>query len=74
MLADRALNGVEETIFYHGEAVATRRRYDSRLLLAHLGRLDRLAGDSPFTDAAGEFDRALDALVKAPELTVGYAD
>ena len=34
-LADRALNGVEEAVFYHGEEVARRRRYDSRLLLAH---------------------------------------
>ena len=41
VLADRALNGVEETVFYHGEEVATRRRYDSRLLLAHLARLDK---------------------------------
>jgi len=43
VLADRALNGVEEAVFYHGEEVATRRRYDTRLLLAHLARLDRLA-------------------------------
>lgn len=34
-LADRVLNGVEEAVFYHGEEVARRRRYDSRLLLAH---------------------------------------
>lgn len=43
VLADRAINGVEEKVFYHGEEVATRRRYDSRLLLAHLARLDRKA-------------------------------
>jgi len=43
VLADRAINGVEEKVFYHGEEVATRRRYDSRLLLAHLARLDRNA-------------------------------
>ena len=42
VLADRALNGVTETVFYHGEEVATRTRYDARLLLAHLARLDRL--------------------------------
>ncbi|MBA4164684.1 MAG: hypothetical protein C0510_08660 [Erythrobacter sp.] len=43
VLADRALNGVEEAVFYHGEEVARRTRFDSRLLLAHLARLDRLA-------------------------------
>ena len=59
VLADRALNGVEETIFYHGEAVATRRRYDARLLLAHLARLDRMRGDE---------------LLDAPEMVQHYAD
>ncbi len=43
ILADRAISGVTEKVFYHGEEVATRTRYDSRLLLAHLARLDRLA-------------------------------
>jgi hypothetical protein len=43
VLADRAINGVEEAVFYHGEEVARRRRFDSRLLLAHLARLDRMA-------------------------------
>ena len=42
VLADRALNGWEEAVFYHGEEVARRRRYSDRLLLAHLARLDRL--------------------------------
>ena len=44
VLATRALDGVEEEIFYRGELIGTRRRYDSRLLLAHLARLDRLTG------------------------------
>ena len=69
VLADRALNGVEETIFYHGEAVATRRRYDARLLLAHLGRLDRLAKDCAASDAAAEFDLELNELAKEEEIT-----
>ncbi|MBX7499918.1 hypothetical protein K3181_00500 [Qipengyuania sp. YG27] len=30
---DRALNGTEETIHYHGEHVATRRRYNERLVM-----------------------------------------
>ncbi|MCB2066171.1 MAG: hypothetical protein KDE15_05970 [Erythrobacter sp.] len=42
-LADRAINGVEEAVYYHGEEVARRRRFDARLLLAHLARLDRAA-------------------------------
>jgi hypothetical protein len=56
VLADRALNGVQETVFYHGEEVATRTRYDSRLLLAHLGRLDRLATSHAVAVAARDFD------------------
>ncbi|WP_205958420.1 hypothetical protein [Qipengyuania sediminis] len=45
-LACRAIDGVEEKVFYHGEEVATRTRYSDRLLLAHLARLDKLA-DAP---------------------------
>ena len=30
---ERALNGVEEPVFYHGEQVGTRRRYNDRLLM-----------------------------------------
>ncbi|MFB0611072.1 hypothetical protein [Aurantiacibacter poecillastricola] len=69
VLADRALNGVEEKVFYHGEVVATRTRYSDRLLLAHLERLDRKAGaqeacddcDAPLL-AEEDFDGAVDAL------------
>ncbi|WAT18001.1 hypothetical protein OZN62_00025 [Aurantiacibacter sp. MUD11] len=74
VLADRALNGVEEKVFYHGEEVATRRRYDSRLLLAHLARLDARAEaqeccnicDAPLL-GEGQFDAALDALAQGEE-------
>lgn len=31
VLMDRAVNGIEEPIYYHGELVATRRRFDNRL-------------------------------------------
>ena len=62
VLADRALNGVEEKVFYHGEEVATRTRHDGRLLLAHLGRLDRLARDRKVSEAAMFFDEMLDDL------------
>ena len=42
-LADKAVHGWEEQVFYHGEEVARRRRFSDRLLLAHLARLDRMA-------------------------------
>ena len=74
VLADRALNGVEETIFYLGEAVATGRRYDARLLLAHLARLDRLTQNPATHHAAIGFDTALDELLDAPEMVQHYAD
>ena len=43
-----------------GEVVATRRRFDSRLLLAHLARLDRLTADAKVEAFAGDFEAALD--------------
>lgn len=61
VLADRAVHGWEEAVFYHGEEVARRRRYDSRLLLAHLARLDRLA-ERAAGGVVERFDEALDAL------------
>jgi hypothetical protein len=58
---------VEEEVFYHGEVVAKRRRYDSRLLLAHLARLDRLADRPDVAALAGAFDDVLDAFARASE-------
>ena len=43
VLQDKALNGIVEQLFYHGEVVDTRTRFDGRLLLALLGRLDKRA-------------------------------
>ena len=60
VLADRAINGVEEAVYYHGEEVARRTRYDSRLLLAHLARLDKLA-EARAAAKAEELDAAGDA-------------
>jgi hypothetical protein len=68
VLADRALNGVQEVVFYHGEEVATRTRHDARLLLAHLGRLDRLASTTNVTRAAEDFDAQLEKLRNPPQL------
>lgn len=66
VLADRALNGVTESVFYHGEEVATRTRFDSRLLLAHLARLDRLECRAGINRAGQEFDARLDRLLRPP--------
>jgi hypothetical protein len=74
VLADQALNGVEEPVFYHGEEVARRRRYDSRLLLAHLARLDKRCERPEVEDAAARFDELLAMLgghAPEPELLEG---
>ncbi|WP_095011787.1 hypothetical protein [Tsuneonella mangrovi] len=73
VLADRAINGVEEAVYYHGEEVATRRRYDARLLLAHLARLDKLAERADVAAALSQLDDAIDALrdgTPLPEVAV----
>ncbi|MCV0382037.1 MAG: hypothetical protein K5799_01110 [Erythrobacter sp.] len=70
-LATRAIDGVEEKVFYHGEEIGTRRRHDPRLLLAHIGRLDRLAARSDVADLSDRFDEALDALEKGEPLPGG---
>jgi len=68
VLGDRALEGVEEEVWYRGEVVGTRRRYDNRLLLAHIARLDKLAeGDEQACEDAECFD-ALIARVAGLEL------
>ena len=63
VLADRALNGVQEVVYYHGEEVATRTRYDSRLLLAHLARLDRIAGSAGVSATVADFDAEVERLL-----------
>jgi hypothetical protein len=74
VLADRALNGTQETVFYHGEEVATRTRYDARLLLAHLGRLDKLTSTRRVADAAICFDLQLEELQNTPQNDLIEAD
>ncbi|MGZ3258647.1 MAG: hypothetical protein ACXWIO_06175 [Croceibacterium sp.] len=59
VLANRAIDGVEEQIWYRGELVGTRRKYDSRLLLAHIARLDRIAETNGTEHEAGRFDELL---------------
>ena len=65
-LGDRAIDGIEEDIWHRGEHVGTRRRYDTRLLLAHMGRLDKLVErHAPFGDAA-RFDEILACIAGEP--------
>jgi hypothetical protein len=68
VLAVRAIEGVEEEVWYHGGVVATRRRYDSRLLHAHLARLDQLVEDADTAALAEEFDAALERLERGEDL------
>ena len=73
-LADYAMNGVEEEVWYHGDLVGSRKRVSDRLLLAHLARLDRLTQNPATHHAAIGFDTALDELLDAPEMVQHYAD
>ena len=67
VLANRALDGIEEQVWYRGEWVGTRRKYDTRLLLAHLARLDKQAEELSQANAdAARFDELL-ALVAGAE-------
>ena len=68
VLADRALNGVDEPVFYHGEEVARRRRYSDRLLLSHLARLDRKAEQVDAELGEQELDAAIALLRGGEEL------
>ena len=45
-VVNRALNGYEEEVWFQGELRGHRIRFDNRLLLALLGRLDAAAGDA----------------------------
>ena len=76
VLADRALDGIEEEVWYRGELMGTRRRHDSRLLLAHLGRLDKQAEAKGAAEAAEHFDElvALVAGIEVPEALAGGKD
>lgn len=60
VLAQRALEGVEEPVFFRGEQVGARVRFDARLLLAHLARLDAHAAASTYGARRAErFDELL---------------
>ena len=81
MLACRALEGWEEDVVYHGEVVATRRRWSDRLLLAHLARLDKLCGDAEvavfadaFEDNLASYAAGEDRPARAAAEAEGHAD
>lgn len=65
-VASRSRHGVIDRVYRNGELVAERHRYDNRLTMAHLTRLDRLAaevGHRPEVHAvAAEYDLYLDQL------------
>jgi len=73
VLADRAIDGVEEEVWHRGELVGTRRRYDSRLLLAHLARLDRQTEAGDAAADAGRFDEIV-AVVAGVDVPAELAD
>jgi hypothetical protein len=73
VLADRAMNGIVETVYYHGEEVSTRIRYDARLLLAHLARLDRVEDGYGVRAAVTDFDERL-AELRAARPAIDWAD
>ena len=63
VLADKATEGIEEDVWYRGELVGTRRRFDARLLLAHIARLEKLVAELP--EHAAEDAARFDELVAA---------
>mgnify|MGYP000420281723 CR=1 FL=1 len=78
VLVARALHGTTETIWFRGEAVGERQRFDARLLLAHLARLDARAAAAPKTvhHLAEDFDRMLLALAEGADVAAatGWTD
>ena len=61
-LQDKALHGWEEEVYFHGEEVGRRTRFDGRLLLALLGRLDKRADGVLAQRGAARFDDMIAAI------------
>lgn len=59
VLADRAIDGIEEEVWHRGELVGTRRKYDTRLLLALIARLDKMVEGGAGVKDAARFDELL---------------
>jgi hypothetical protein len=76
-LMSRAVNGCVERVFKDGELVAERHRYDNRLTLAVLARLDRIADGETAENAAvrvaaDEFEQLLDLLPRGNEAAEAF--
>jgi hypothetical protein len=63
---DRAIDGIEEDVWYRGEHVGTRRRYDTRLMLAHMARLDKLVEQQARFGDTERFDEILACVAGVP--------
>jgi hypothetical protein len=59
VLATRAIEGYRDPIYYRGTQIGERVRFDTRLLLAHLARLDTRADDAVAEAHAERFDEIL---------------
>jgi hypothetical protein len=75
----RARHGVIDRVYRNGELVAERHRYDNRLTMAVLARLDRLAEghgeNAPVIRAvAQEFDQFLDILPQGNEAAQAFLE
>ncbi|MDE2560895.1 MAG: CHRD domain-containing protein [Sphingomonadales bacterium] len=70
-LMARALHGVTETVYYRGEAVGSRTRFDPRLLLALLTRLDIRAGEEGADALSANFDALLAQVADGEALAPG---
>lgn len=73
VLASFALEGVEESVWFRGELAGTRTRFDTRLFLAHLTRLDRHAENALAQRHAARFDELL-ALVAGERFEAGIGE
>lgn len=58
-LAERACFGVEEAVWHRGQVAGYRTKFDNRLFLAHLARLDKVAEDKEAQAHAARFDELL---------------
>ena len=73
-LATRALDGVEVPIWHRGELVGHQVKHDTRLMLAHIARLDkRVEGDAAARACAERFDEML-ADYAGHEAPEGFAE
>src|SRR5690606_24306941 len=67
-------DGVEVPVFLRGEHVATYRRHDARLLLAHLARLDKFAEENARASRDAERFEDMLAAMAGRELPEGFAE